>query len=228
MTDKIEVSLSKWRAALERVAFVLFAPTSGLVVTWFALTLVVGATFGSLAGRTLLMVGPTLVLMLMLAVAAYMPPTKPFREVSTLAARVADLVKVASGAALFGAAAAYSGGVGSIMSRMPMDEVLSPAVVWDIIWPILLAATMIGASVVGVRLGWDFRRSGHRARLLALGRLRSWLPDLRMKRHPVIDWFASIVVTGSHSGAFMLVGYFAPVIILGDVYLVMEYAETIG
>lgn len=213
---------------LARVAFLLFAPEAGLLFTWFALVIVAGLVAGPTAAGLLMMGGMTLVLVLMLAVAAYMPPTKPFRELSALAARVADLARVASGAALFGAAAAYSGVVGSMMSRMPLDEAMSPAVLWAIVWPILMVATLFGASVVGVRLGWDFRITGHRARLLALGRLRSWLPDASMRRHFVTDWLASIVVTGSRTGAFMFVGYLAPVIIVWDVYLGIEYAQAVG
>ena len=213
---------------LARVAFLLFAPEAGLIFTGIALVIVAGLVVGPTAASLLMMGGMTLVLVLMLAVAAYMPPTKPFREVSALAARVADLARVASGAALFAAAAAYSGVVGSMMSRMPLDEAMSPAVIWGIVWPILMVATMFGASVVGVRLGWDFRRSSHRARLLALGRLRSWLPDASMRRHFVTDWLASIVVTGSRTGAFMFVGYLAPVIIVGDVYLGIEYAQAVA
>jgi len=224
---RAEPPYTRMGSMLARVAFLLFAPEAGLLFTWIALVIVAGLVVGPTAASLLMMGGMTLVLVLMLAVAAYMPPTKPFREVSALAARVADLARVASGAALFGAAAAYSGFVGSMMSRMPLDEAMSPAVIWGIVWPILMVATMFGASVVGVRLGWDFRRSGHRARLLALGRLRSWLPDASMRRHFVIDWLASIVVTGSRTGAFMFVGYFAPVIIVGDVYLGIEYAQTV-
>lgn len=228
MRPETETPSTRMGAMLARVAFLLFAPEAGLLFTWIALVIVAGLAVDPTAASLLMTGGMTLVLMLMLAVAAYMPPTKPFREVSALAARIADLARVASGAALFGAAAAYGGVVGSMMSRMPLDEAMSPAVIWGIVWPILMVATTLGASVVGVRLGWDFRRSGHRARLLALGRLRSWLPDASMRRHFVIDWLASIVVTGSRTGAFMFVGYLAPVIIVADVYLVIAYVEAAG
>lgn len=213
---------------IARIAFFLLAPEEGLFFTWITLVIIAGLAVGPTAGSVLLMGGLTLLLALMLAVAAYMPPTKPLREVSALAARVADLARVASGAALFGAAAAYSGVVGSMMSRMSLEDAMSPVAIWGIVWPILIVATMFGASVVGVRLGWDFRRSGHRARLLAIGRLRSWLPDASMRRHFVIDWLAGIVVTGSRTGAFMFVGYLAPVIIVADVYLVIGYTQAAG
>lgn len=228
MRPETETPSTRMGSMLARVAFLLFAPEAGLLFTWIALVIVAGLVVGPKAASLLMMGGMTLVLVLMLTVAAYMPPTKPFREMSALAARVADLTKVASGAALFGAAAAYSGVVGSMMSRMPLDEAMSPAVIWGIVWPILMVATMLGASVAGFRLGWDFQRSGHRARLLALGRLRSWLPDASMRRHFVTVWLASIVVTGSRTGAFMVVGYLAPVIIVWDVYLGMEYAQAVG
>lgn len=213
---------------LARVAFLLFAPEAGLFFTWIALMIVAGLVFDLTAAILLMMGGLTLVLVLMLAVAAYIPPTKPFRELSALTARIADLARVVSGAALFGAAAAYSGVVGSIMSRMSLDEAMSPAVIWGIIWPILLVAAMLGASVVGMRLGWDFLRCGHRARLLALGGLRSWIPDTSMRRHLVTDWLASIVVTGSRTGWFVCVGGLAPVIVVGDVCLSIEYVRSLS
>lgn len=228
MRAKTEPRYTHMGSALARVAFLLFAPEAGLLFTWFALVIVAGFAVGPIAAGLLTVGGLTFVLVLMCAVAAYMPPTKPFREVSALAARVADLARVASGAALFGAAAAYSGVVGSMMSRMPLDEAMSPAVIWEIVWPIVMVATLFGASVVGIRLGWDFRRSDHRARLLALGRLRAWLPDASMRRHFVIHWLANVVITGSRTGAFMFVGYLAPVIIIGDVCLGIEFARGVS
>lgn len=206
----------------------LFAPEAGLLVTWIALVIIAAFVLGPLSAVLLLMGGMTLALVLMLAVAAYMPPTKPFREISTLAARVADLAKVVSGAALFGAAAAYSGVVGTMMSGMTHVEVTSPTVIWEIVKPIIMVATVFGSAVLGVRLGWDFRCSGHRKRLLALSRLRSWLPSASLRRHAVTKWLAGIVVTGSRTGAFMAVGYFTPVIIVCDVYLVIEYARGVS
>ena len=227
MRPETEAPSTRKRSKLFRVAFLLFAPEAGLLFTWLALVVIAGLVGCPTAMLLLMMGGLTLLLVLMLAVAAYMPPTKPFREVSALAARAADLAKVVSGAALFGAAA-YSGVVGSMMSRMPLSEAISPAVIWGVIWPILMVATTFGASVVGTRLAWDFRRSGHRARVLALGRLRSWLPHASMRRHFVTDWLAGIVVTGSRTGAFMVVGYLAPVIIVTDIYLLIEYAAAAG
>lgn len=223
-----ETLSTRMRLMLARGMFLLFAPEAGLFVTWIALVIIVLLAAGSVAAGFLLMGGLTLVLALMLAVAAYLPPTKPFREMSTLAARIVDVVNVATGAALFGTSAAYSGVVGSVMSKMTLEEAMSPVIIWEFVWPILMVATIFGASIVGVRLGCDFWRSGHRARLLALGRLRSCLPDAQMRRHFVTDWLASIVVTGSSTGAFVFLGYLAPVIIVGDVYLGIYFAKSVG
>lgn len=226
MRDKPEPPDTRVWSMLARIAFVLFAPGAGLLFTWVVLVIVAGVVAGPAAAVLLIMVGLTLLLVLMLAVAAYIPPTKPFRELSALTARVADLMRVASGAALFGAAAAYSGVIGSMMSRMRLDEVVSPTVVWGIVWPILMVSTMLGASVVGVRLGWDLRRSDHRTLLLALGRLRSQLPGASMKPHWFVNWLASIVIVGGHTGIFMFVGYLSPVIIVADAYLVIGCTEA--
>lgn len=231
-TSRLRFETETWHtrmgSLLARGMFLLFAPEAGLCITWIASVIIVGLVVGSVAAGCLLMGGLTLLLALMLAVAAYLPPTKPLREMSILAARIVDLVNVAAGAALFGASAAYGGVVGSVMSKMTLEEAMSPIVIWGIVWPILMIATIFGASFVGVRLACDFWRSGHRARLLALGRLRSCLPDATMRRHFVTDWLASIVVAGSRTGAFVFVGYLAPVIIVGDVYLGIGYAKSVG
>lgn len=56
--------------------------------------------FGPLVGSTMVMGSVTLLLLLMFAVAAYMPASRPVREMSELAARTADLIRVATSAAL--------------------------------------------------------------------------------------------------------------------------------
>lgn len=215
-------------SALRRLTRALFAPGAGLILTWLALTIAAGVVLGPVAANTVMMGGFTFILLLMLAVAACMPPTKPFRELSALAARTADLIKVSSGAALFGAAAAYGGIVGAVMSRMPLEEMMSPYVIWSFIWPVLLVASMFGASVVGLRLGWDFRFSRHRARLVALGKLRSVLPARMTERRLVTNWAAHVFVVASRSGFLMVVGYLTPLIITGDVFLGIEYAKLLG
>lgn len=219
---------SAWRAAFWRVTRVLLAPGAGLIVTWFVLNVTTAAIFGPKAGELTMMGGLTGALALMIVVAAYMPPSRPFREISALTARIVDLVKVVTGAALFGAAAAYGGAVSACMSRLPIGETLSVNVMWGVTSPILAVATVLGASVVGLRLGWDFRRAGHRGRLVALARLRSRLPAPRLRRNPLTAWLAGVVVAGSRSGVFMLVGYFTPVIIVADVALGIACVSRIG
>ncbi|MFV9426092.1 hypothetical protein [Microbacterium sp. S1037] len=207
------------------MARILLAPAAGLPVTWLAVIVLTAAACGPRAAGILTMGSLSLMLLLMLALAAYMPPSKPFRETSELAARVTDLVKVSAGAALFGAAAAYGGVVGAVMDTIPLNDAASPATAWSATWPIVAGATLIGSSVVGVRLGWDFRRSGHRSRLLALGKLRALLPHPAARRHPAVRWLADVVITASRSGTFVLVGYLSPVIILGDITLSIGYLE---
>lgn len=219
--------VAKLMSALRRVTHAMFAPESGLTFTWVALMIASSAMFGPLAASIVLMGGLTVILLMMASVAAYMPPTRPFRELSALTARTADLIKVSSGAALFGAAAAYGGIVGELMSRMTPEEMSSPHVVWGVTWPVLLSATTIGASVVGVRLGWDFRFSRHRVRLVALGKLRSWVPSWLKERAPITGWLAHVFLVSSRSGVLMIVGYLTPVIVAGDIYLGIELARLV-
>jgi len=203
----------------------LVAPDGGLLFTWVVVTVLALAAGGPLVGGSVLMGGLTLVFLLMLAAAAYMPPSRPFRELSALTARVADMVKVVTGAALFGAAAAYGGVVGAMMSAMPLNQTVSAALTWSIVWPVLATASIVGASVVGIRLGWDFFRSDHRTRLLALGRLRSHIPDRVARRCRFVRWLAAIATTGSRTGAFMIIGYMAPVIVTADIALGVEFVK---
>ena len=228
MKPKTEKPPSPVWSKFSKVASKALDPKAGLVFTWLALVGIAGLAIGLTAAVFLIFAGLTLVLVLMLAVAAYMPPTKPFREVSALAARVADLVKVMSGAALFGAAAAYSGIVGTMVSKMSLDDAMSPDVIWTIVWPIVVGASGVGAFVVGARLGWDFQRSDHRTLLLALDKLRLWLPNDSTKRHFVTNWLASIVITGSRGGTFMFVGLLAPLIVAVDLHFGIKLAQAIG
>lgn len=44
----------------------------------------------------------------------------------------------------------------------------------------------------------------------------------------ITDWLAIVFVVANRSGIPMIVGYLAPVIIAGDIYLGIEYAKLVG
>lgn len=213
---------------MRKIANYLLSPDKGLSWTWVILFFAGSLIFHSRIWFAMVLAGPTFILLLMLGVAAYLPPTKPLREFSVLAARVADLGKVISSAALFGAAAAYGGAIGTFMSKMPIEEVMAPTTMWGTVWPILMVAVMFGSVVVGVRLGWDFRRSSRRSILVALGRLRSRIFSPASRQHPIFNWVASLVITASRSGLLMFIGYLSPIIIFIDIQLALDYIRAVA
>lgn len=222
MTENVKYSI-------KRVVTYMLSPDKGLLLSWIVSFIVGLFLLDPQIWIAINFVGLTFIIFLMLAVAAYLPPVKPLREISVLAARAGDLVRAIFGAALFGAAAAYGGAVGAIMSKMPIEEVMTPETMWAIIWPILAVAIMFGSIVVGVRLGWDFRRSASQSIVVALERLKVGPMRLVGCSDPIFfKWIANLVIIGSRSGAFMFMGYISPVVLLGDIYFIINYFRSFG
>ncbi|MFJ6533099.1 hypothetical protein [Microbacterium sp. NPDC091662] len=211
------------RLRVLRLLQATFAPDRGLLAAWFAVSLLSTIGFGPLIGGTVIGGTLTVLLLLMLAVAAYLPPTGPLRESSALAARVADLLKVAGGALLFGAAATYGVWANTVLSAQSPGEQFSLASIWSLTWPILTISLAFGSIVVGWRLGWDFRHSTNRSRLVAIGKVRSWLPDYRSRKGILVTWLASVALVTARSGGLMWLGPFIPWVVAWDVYLASEY-----
>lgn len=217
-----------WVLRVLAVLGAMLAPDRGLLATWLAVSVLSTLAFGPLVGGTIIGGSLTVLLVLMLAVAAYLPPTGPLRDLSALAARVSDLLKVASGALLFGAAATYGVWANTMLSSQPPGEQFSVDSVWNLTWPILTVSLTFGSIVVGWRLGWDFRRSTNRSRLVAIGKVRSWLPNYRSQKGTCVTWLASIVLVSGRSGGLMLLGPLIPWVAAWDFYLASEYVLRFG
>jgi len=166
----------------------------------------------------------------MLIVATFLPPAKPWRETSALGARVSELSKLITGAALFGAAAVYGVYVSTAMSKMPEKDALAVETAGQFIWPIISLTLIIGSVFIGVRLGWDFYRATPENRQQALYKTLQKLnlqpAEHREKENFFLSWVAKLFTVSSSSGFFIFIGYISPVIVYFDVLFITEYIAT--
>ena len=201
----------------------LIDPDALLYMTWIVAGCLIFWFAGFTAGTVYVLAGVTVMFVLMCSVAAFLPPAPRLRKRSLLNVRLFELLKLASGAALFGAAAAYSGAVGSLVSDLPEEDRLAPETIWIIILPILFIATVIGGAYVGVRMAVDLRTAGERRILLALGRARSHFFRPQHRIRPLVSWLAHLAVSASRGGAFVIVGALSPFAAWTGVYLFLQH-----
>ncbi|ALG27819.1 hypothetical protein AOZ07_01590 [Glutamicibacter halophytocola] len=206
----------------KRSLFWLITPGWGLFISWF-IVWVISANISNLLGSAVLFGSFALLLALMFSIGAYIPPAKPLKEISALGARISELLKVVSGAALFGSAAAYGGIVSLSLSKMSEKQAISVETTWGIIEPIVTASFLLGATIVGTRLGWDLLRTPWQVQQDSLHRLKVRLfPD--GNQGVFLSWVSRLVLLCGRRGIFMIVGFCAPVVIyLGLLFLLENY-----
>ena len=204
----------------------LITPGLGLLITWLIAGLVL-LNANPTAGYIFLLAGVTLLLVLMLVIAAFLPPARPWRETSALGARIFELAKLLTGAALFGAAAVYGVFVSASMNKMPAKDAFSLENAGQFVWPIVSPTLIVGSVFIGVRLGWDFYRSSPETRQKALHqalqKLNLLLPESLGKENFLFLWISQLITVCSRNGLFIGIGYAAPVVVYFDIHFITEH-----